>query len=425
MNEKKKRILWWSDSPLCVTGFGNVARELMNQVWQDGKYHITTLGINASGEPFDQDQHPYLKGDKNDFMAGLWPAAHNGDPYGMFKVIEFLKRGRFDAIFILNDPFILQAVLPLVLKTRDELEKRFKIIFYFPIDTYPKKEWVTDVIEKVDFPVVYTEFGKQEILKINPEVKYIPVIYHGTDTQIFKPILGDARKIIRGLLFPGMPEDCFVVLNVNRNQQRKDLNRTFAAFSIFHKKFPNSFLFIHAALNDVGGNLDDIASFYGLVAGKDWSYPDPNVFTPNKGVPIEVLAQLYASVDVVVSSTLGEGWGLSVTEAMACGVPVLVPRHTSLLEIVGENEERGSFIRCGGIEENIALGQMDNGRVRPLVNVRDFADKLLNMARYRERYQKKAKVALEWVQAQTWDSKGEEWRRIFDEALKESRDEDN
>lgn len=164
--------------------------------------------------------------------------------------------------------------------------------------------------------------------------------------------------------------------------------------------------------------MADIASHYGLIQGKDWSCPDPKIFNVVKGIPIEVLNQLYNVADVVVSSTLGEGWGLSLTEAMACKVPVLFPRHSSIEEIVGPNEERGTLVRCGDIDHTISLGRMDPIPVRPVVDVHDMADKLLNIYRYPDKYQKKAERAYEWVLKNTWESKGIEWRTLLDEALK-------
>lgn len=423
MNDEKKRILWYSDSPTCITGFGGVARNLLKDICPVGKYDLTVLGINYSGEPFDMDAYPYLKPNKDNALTGLWPAMHNGDVYGMGKFIEFIRRGNFDVIFMLQDPFILKAVMPTITQAFEGLAKRPKFIFYFPIDCLPKADWVTEAIAKTDYPVTYTEFAKQAVNALAPDLK-LKVIYHGVDTKTFYPILGPARKLIRQALFPGLPEDIFVVLNVNRNQQRKDLNRTFAAFAKFHKKATKSFLFIHAALNDVGGNLIEIAEAHGLVAGRDWSYPDPAVFNNVKGVPIEMVNQLYAAADVVVSSTLGEGWGLSLTEAMACKKPVLFPRNTSIQEIIGVNEERGTFIKCGGPDHTIALGVQDNGRVRPLVHVDDFADTLLNIYRYPSKYAKRAEAAYQWVQGHTWESKAQEWVKVFDEAL-EARETSN
>ena len=417
----KKRILWHSDAPTCVTGFGNVARNLIPQIYDKDKHELTVLGINHGGEPYDQDEYPYLKPDKNSPLVGMWPAAIQGDIYGVTKVVQFAKEGNYDVVFIMNDLAIMAAILPKLLEVREGLTKKFKIVFYFPVDCYPKKSWIDEVVAKVDFPVTYTEYAHREIAAIDAKLD-VPFIYHGSDVNLFHPLGTGERKVRRKMIFPNLPDDCFIVMNVNRNQPRKDINRTFAAFALFKKKVPNSFLYIHAAVNDVGGNLEDLGDFYGLEPGKDFSYPDPRIFSTSKGIPIELMPQIYASADLVVSSTLGEGWGLSITEAMACGVPVLFPHNTSLVEIIGENQERGTFIQCGGTDNTIALGMQDQGRVRPMVDVKDMADKMLNIYCYRDKYQRRAEAALTWSLENTWDHAGAQWRKVFEEALKDGTD---
>jgi glycosyltransferase involved in cell wall biosynthesis len=167
----------------------------------------------------------------------------------------------------------------------------------------------------------------------------------------------------------------------------------------------------------------DIAAHYGLVQGKDWSCPDPRVFNVVKGIPVEVLNQLYNAADLVISTTLGEGHGLSLTEAMACKIPVLFPRHSAIEELIGPNEERGTFIKCGGVDHTLSLGRMDPIPVRPVVHVDDMVDKMVNIYRYPSKYKKKADVAYEWAIQNTWASKGIQWRELLAEALKAQEEE--
>lgn len=99
--------------------------------------------------------------------------------------------------------------------------------------------------------------------------------------------------------------------NVNRNQTRKDIYRTIAAFKIFRESVPDSILYLHMAKIDQGGNLEDIAKSYGFSITDDVILPEK--FSSNTGYPVETLNLIYNSVDLLVSSTSGEGWGLCMS----------------------------------------------------------------------------------------------------------------
>ncbi len=59
----------------------------------------------------------------------------------------------------------------------------------------------------------------------------------------------------------------------------------------------------------------------------------PENYSENKGVDVKELNVIYNTFDCFVTSTTAEGWGLTVTEAMATETPTIVPYHTSLQEI--------------------------------------------------------------------------------------------
>jgi glycosyltransferase involved in cell wall biosynthesis len=161
--------------------------------------------------------------------------------------------------------------------------------------------------------------------------------------------------------------------------------------------------------DQMGNNLLDIC--------KDLEITDyvafPSNFSENKGEKIEELAEKYQCADVFVSTTKGEGWGLTITEAMACGIPVIAPNHTSIKEITNN----GSLMfPLNDFREYIGL--QDNDRVRQIVNPDEVAEKIeyvLN-ADIKE-VAKVTKKGLAKMQTLSWLSVCERLQNLLEEML--------
>jgi glycosyltransferase involved in cell wall biosynthesis len=398
-----------------ATGFAGVARNMLEVLHKTGRYEFVILGINQ-GDWYDREKYPYRI---HEAMPALGP---QGDIYGFRRLLEFLATGEFDLLFTLQDSFIIERIAKQIVQIRNELIKQvgrakaFQWISYFPVDAPFKPNWVKESIALSDFPVTYTEYGKGEVLRWMPELESrLRVIYHGTNLKDFYP-MEDRAKVdqFRKEFFKGVTDNKFLITNVNRNQPRKDIDRTLRVFSLFRSIVGGAQLYVHAQAQDVGGSLLEMARNYQL--GDSLTLPNPRLFTANQGYPIEMVNLVYNASDVVVTTTLGEGWGLSVSEAMRCGTPVLVPRHTSFVEMIGQNEERG-YLTPSGTNPSLhfVLGVDDNERVRPLVDVETMVDKLLWIYKHQDEAKAKAQAASAWISRLAWDSPeiGGKWIEVF------------
>lgn len=290
----RKKILVYADSPNVKTGFGTVSRNILEILYNTGKYDIDIFGINYHGIP-------------HNFPYRIWPAMDpvKHDPYGRERFFRFALQHDFDILWVLQDTFIVDFLPPLISKLRETRKKPFKTVMYYPVDSIMKPEWCNN-IKDVDKLVCYTEFGKEETLK-HLDRDDIEVIYHGVNLKDFYPLPDDEVAEFRSRYF-GAVADNFIFMNVNRNQQRKDIPRTIMAFNEFRKKVPNSTLYLHMAEVDQGWNLPELCKYFGFSDKLDVVYPQN--FEPNQAYPVEVLNMLYNCVDCVVSTTLGEGFGL-------------------------------------------------------------------------------------------------------------------
>jgi glycosyltransferase involved in cell wall biosynthesis len=391
-----------------------VAKNLLKALQATGKYHFDIIGINHGGQPYSHEEFPY---DIYPAVNALAQDEAHRDVYARQILVDMAATGRYDIVFILQDHFIIQTLIEALLTVKEKMPagRKFTTVYYTPIDGKIKKEWVTDVIAKMDQSILYNEYGRKQCVEHAPDLKDdLQVIFHGVDKKTFYPLSKEETELFKGRYFV-RHKDKYIVLNVNRNQPRKDLHRTFAAFSLFHKKHPNTFLFILAQMNDVGGNLLEVASQYGLEYDVDWACPSPGAYGANQGYPVEIVNKIYNASDMVVSSTLGEGWGLSSVEGMATKTPILFPRNTSLVEIIGENEERGWFCKSGEtINDFICLGGGDNNILRPVVDIVDMAEKMEYIYTHPDEAQ--AKVERAFNEVWTWDQIGEQWKVVFEKA---------
>ncbi len=121
-----------------------------------------------------------------------------------------------------------------------------------------------------------------------------------------------------------------MVGNVNRNQPRKrwDLTLRYFAEWVHSHRVTDARLFLHSApTGDQSVNVLDLARYYGILNQVALYTPEPFY-----GKADEDMRDVYNCFDLLISTTQGEGFGLPVIEAMACGRACLVPEWAALGE---------------------------------------------------------------------------------------------
>jgi len=392
------KLLWYSDF-LVPTGFGNVAEEIISRLITTGKYDITVLAINHIGEPYNHPSSPYYKFKD----LPVYPAGIGGDLLGRARLIELLSKNQFDILFALQDTFNMASFANDLSNTKKA--RNFKYFYYFPVDAHLNPQWVTDSVLLSDGAFTYTNYGQQTVKRAVPTCA-VGVLPHGVDFNTFRPLDKNEALQFKQSYF-GLKNE-FLVTNINRNQTRKDIPSTLLAWLKVKQEIPDAYLYLHMPIDDPAGyNLNELVH---SIVPTQWT-PYVLLARPlNLIASKETMRMIYGASDVIVTTTLGEGWGLSITEAMACGVPVVAPRHTACQEIIGENEERGYLAKIAG---QIVLSRSDNSRVRPLVDVNDMAQKILQVKAGQGTHEK-VEAALSWVKSHCdWDKIVEKWDIIL------------
>jgi len=168
------------------------------------------------------------------------------------------------------------------------------------------------------------------------------VVYNGVDTQLFNPMIHKSypcRSILR------IPEDRKVVLWNGRLAWEKDLDTLLDAIPYVVKQFPSAFFLIKGTRARF--SLRD-KRFQKHVNKKIREYNlESNVMFISKYIPYERVPIYYGAADVFVHTSRLEAFGLVVAEAMACMLPVVAARTSSIPEVLGK---AGLFIETGDFE---------------------------------------------------------------------------
>lgn len=413
MEMEKKKLLVLSDYSGGITGFSNVARNILRTIYNSGEYDITQIGINYDGSDNSVEPIPYRMIPATSGMNQKYT-----DPFGRPRFLDYLRTGKYDIAFIIQDMMVVIDFIKYIEEIYNNLPKdrKFVTVFYTPVDSelLTKRQWVINSASRMDYPVTYTEFGKKEMTAHDPDLKKrLSVCYHGVCTKEFYPLPKEKIPTFRQDFCRGVNlKDRFVILNVNRNSIRKDFLKTFKIIAELKKTHPEVFLIAYAQVQDVGGDFDEIAAQCGLKRGVDYTYPDK--YTSLKGITIEGMNNLYNSADCVLSTTTGEGWGLSTVEAMATKTPCVFPNNSALVEIFGGDGVRGRLVASGNTPDNfICYGQYDSSLVRPTVDVADAVKKLSWVIKGGPEVDAMVERGYDWVQKLDWEIVNKFWLELF------------
>lgn len=185
-------------------------------------------------------------------------------------------------------------------------------------------------------PIAMSPFGQREMESKGIESIYIP---HSINTKLYKPTDKIQGKPTRE--FMGIGEDDFLVGIVAANKANGQLHRkAFAenlmAFALFVKEHPTAKIYIHAEPSKAYGGFD-LGSLVKAVG-----IPQENVLFPNPvdlryGFSSAHMAALFSTMDVLLSTSYGEGFGVPTVEAQACGTRVITSNWAASADLASED----------------------------------------------------------------------------------------
>jgi glycosyltransferase involved in cell wall biosynthesis len=301
------RILWLSRVPWATGGYSNQTALFVprlaaagNEVAIVGIQGIASGMVDWRGIPV----YPMLPNDlRNSTIIGLHYQHWRAD----------LMISLHDADKIVDGPTLIRKFPGLLWA------------LWFPIDSTLLSASTQSRLRAVSVPVAVSRFGEQVARDHGLPIRYVP---HGVDTKVFQPMAGaDARARL------GWPADLFIAGMVAGNDgTRKAFPQTLRGFADFHRKHPDSRLYLHTQEVAPGGlDLSSACVEAGLKVGTDVVFCDSYRYF--LGISEAEMAILYSAIDVLLLATKGEGFGIPIVEAEACGTPVIVGDWSAMPEL--------------------------------------------------------------------------------------------
>jgi FkbM family methyltransferase len=184
-------------------------------------------------------------------------------------------------------------------------------------------------------PIAMSRFGEGVLAgELGLKPLYVP---HGIDTSVFCPGDKAAARAATGL-----PPDAFVVAmvanNIGRDGNRKAFAEQITAFAELHRRHKDTMMILHTDVDQPAGMR--LRAFLEHALPRD-AYTYSDIYTFRKGLNPSAVADIYRAADVLTNCSYGEGFGIPVVEAQACGTPVVVTDATAMPELCGSGWKVG------------------------------------------------------------------------------------
>jgi len=323
--EKRKKVMLICDDIRVHSGIATVAREIVLHTAQ----HFNWVNIAGAvthpekGRKLDLSEDTNKNSGLTDSSVVCYPVDGYGDPTLIRQLIQIEKP---DAIMLVTDPRYFVWLFAI----ENEIRKQIPITYLNIWDDYPAPLYNKPYYEACDLlmgiskqtvninRIVLGDVAKNRILK------YIP---HGLNDKIFRPIketdkeYADVVSLKKQIFGKSQPE--FIVFFNSRNIRRKQIPDALMAFRLFLDKLPKEKakkckMLLHTEhVSEHGTDLPAVIDLF-----FEDEYKNNVVFTNMRASAYE-MSLLYNMSDAQILLTSNEGWGLSLTEAMLCGLPII------------------------------------------------------------------------------------------------------
>lgn len=323
------KVLWISNHPQAPSGYGSQTRQV-------------GLRIAKAGHKIEFVANDGTRGDQ--MWNGLYVRGSSGvDRYSRDSIREDLARSEADWVVSLYDAWVYTEGM------KDPFEGVPRVAGWVPVDHFPAPAVLQPWLANGHMAIAMSRFGYEQLSNLADgftasglrsfQVRYAP---HAVD-DVYRPVTTDFRETI------DVPDDAFLIGIVAANNDtlvydRKGFGDMAAALSEVLNRHSDAFVYLHTLQQGPRGmNIPYLLEQVRVPADRI-RWVDQYVLAKHQ-LTDENMASIYSSFSLLLATSRGEGFGLPVLEAQACGVPVIASNWTAQAELVGDAwnaEQRGN-----------------------------------------------------------------------------------
>jgi glycosyltransferase involved in cell wall biosynthesis len=304
------KITWASNAPWLGTGYGTQTYEMVKRLKADGHDVVIAANAGLQGRPLVDPE----------LGVDIYP--NHADAYGN-DVLPRIHQQHLDGdrgwIISLFDVWVY----------KEPQFEGLNFASWVPVDHYPVPPKVAEWCRKHP-AIAMSKFGQTALAESGISAHYAP---HALDLSKWQPVPSTIRSDMN------VPEDAFLVMinaaNKGNVPPRKSWGEMFQALSHLIGAHDDVYVYIHTEATGAHSGID-LRVLLGLTGIPVERVRFPDQFDYVSGlIDQQTLAKLYTAADVLLATSMGEGFGIPVIEAQACGTPVIVTNFSAQPELVG------------------------------------------------------------------------------------------
>ena len=346
--EQRKKILLLCDDIRMTSGISTMAREIV--IGTAHRFNWVNIGGAIThpdkGKRFDLNDDTNNNAGIPDASVYLYPVDGYGSPELIRQMMEIEKP---DAIMFFTDP----RYWIWLFQTEHEIRKQIPMIYLniwddLPYPMYNKAYYescdtlfaISKQTENINHSVLGPELSAEKV------IKYIP---HGINEKMFFPVTTEHPEYLTLQEFKkqlyGEKNYDFNLLYNARNIRRKCVPDLMLAWKIFidtltEEQAKKCILTLHT--QPVDDNGTDLPAVQQILFGNNSKY---NIKFSTGKYPSNIMGLLYNLSDGVILISSNEGWGLSLTEGMICGKPIIATVTGGMQDQMRFEDENGKWIK--------------------------------------------------------------------------------